>query len=454
MAITASGIGSGIDINGLVEQLVAAERSGPEQLLNNREFELESELSAIGQVKSSMSTFLESLESLSSPAAFLVYSGNSSDSDVATISANETARGGSFNLIVSSLASNYKTSSDGFADSDTTEVGTGDITIANGNGDSFTLSFAGSGDNTLSAIRDAINNSEDNFGVTATILNVDDGLGGTESKLILSADDSGTSNALTISADAGIAALDSSNMTDIGVVTNASVTIDGQTITSASNTLSNVISGITIELEAEGSSTLTVSSDLDGVVENVQSFIESFNAMQGVFNATSSYNDGNPGPLFSDATVRGIQSSISDTIASTIGSAAGSYNNLASIGITTTENGSLKLDTEYLKNVLADDFNAVSNVFTADDGIAAQFSVPLEEYTKFSGLLDNKRDSLNDRMSLIDTSRDNLDYRLFKLEQRLSAQFIAMDLLVQNLNSTGSFLTQQLDNLPGFTRDS
>lgn len=453
--LTASGIGSGIDVLSLVSQLVAAERQRPEQLLNDRASTLNSQISAIGQLKSSMSAFQDSLQKISSPNTFLVYNSSSSDTDVATVNASASAQQGSFDLVVTQLATAYKAISAGFADANTTEVGTGNITISNAKGDNFTLNFAGGGDNTLNEIRDAINESNDNFGVTATILNVDDGVGGITSKLVLSADDTGTDNALTVAADAGINALDTSNLTQIGTVLNAELTIDQQAITSSSNTISGAISGIDLELINAGSSTINTTKNVDAVVENVQEFVDAYNTLKNTLTELASYKDGNPGALFGDATVRSFTSQLDNILYSTVGSVTGNYNSLTSVGISSNAyTAELSLNSDTLKNALAADFDGISKLFTATDGIAANLDDTLTSYTQFAGLLDTKKESLNTRLSMVDESRDRLDYRLGKLEARLTAQFIAMDGLVQTLNSTGNFLTQQLANLPGVANNT
>lgn len=457
--IAASGIGSGIDILDLVQQLVDAQRLGPEQLLDRREASLDGQISALGLVKSSLSVFQDNLANLSTASSFVAYSAQSSDETVATVTADSTAVDSSFVLRLDSnlgeqLATANKVRSAGFADATTTEVGTGDVTISNGNGDSFTLNFAGDGDNTLTEIRSAINNAEDNFGVSANIVTVADGLGGTESRLVLTANDTGEDFALNVSADAGISSLDSANLVELTAGQNAIFSIDGQTVNSASNTVSNAISGVTFDLLAEGTTTISIASDLDAIESNVNDFVDAFNSFQGILSSTASYNDGNPGALFGDATIRSLTSSLRSTIADSVGSATGTYTSLSSIGITTTDSGGLQLDTDLLRQALTEDFDSVSNLFTAADGIGTSLETTVSSYTQFAGLLDTKTDSLNSRMSLIDDARERLDYRLGKLDDRLRAQFIAMDALVQSLNSTGSFLTQQLSNLPGVANNN
>lgn len=450
--ISASGVGSGIDILSLVDDLVRAQRLRPEQLLNQREGALDDQISALGKLKSSLSTFQDSLTTLATLDSFIKYTGTSSDTAVATASADSSAVAGSYAIELNTglghqLATANKLISTGFADADTTAVGNGNILIANGNGESFTVSIT-SGTDTLNDIRDAINNDSNNFGVSATVINVSDGMGGTESKLVLTANDTGLDNSLTLTADAGISALDSANLTEITPGQNAIFTVDGQEVISASNSVTDVISGVTINLKGEGTATIDLTVDQDGIVDSVQAFIDAFNTLQDVFNETTDYSGGNPAPLFSDSTIKGLSSNIRDILLSSVTTTSGLFSSLAEIGITTDDEGKLTLDETDLKAALSADSQSVAEIFTASNGIAEQFDLKLEPYTQFAGLLDSKTESLNSRKDLIETARERLDYRLGKLEDRLRAQFIAMDALVQSLNSTGNFLTQQLANTP------
>ena len=456
MAVSASGVGSGIDINSLVSQLVAAERDGPESLLKDKELSLDSQLSAIGILKSQASSLQDSLATLTDPGKFIIYSTTSSDESVLTASSDDTAQPGSFGITVTQLATAYKSSTASFADATSTEVGTGNVTIANAKGDSFTLNFVGGGDNTLVEIQNAINSDADNFGVTASIINIDDGGGGTVSKLILTSDETGEDNALTLTADASLSALDSANLAPLETARNAIIQIDdaGNTFTSQSNTITGAINGVTIEAKTLGSSTIAIAQDQDAIIESIDEFITAYNALQAELNYLAGYNDGDPGPLFSDSTTRGIRSQIEGIIGDTVSSISNNYNNLAVLGITTNDNGELELNETELKAALNDNVDAVSNVFTATDGITTRINDVLEEYTKYAGLLDNKRDSINARLDDIDDAREQLEYRIGKLEARLMSQFIAMDSLVATLSSTGTFLTEQLSSLPGVTKPS
>ena len=450
MAITASGIGSGIDIHGLVAQLVDSERARPEQLLDDRASTLNSQISALGQLKSSISTFQKSLATLTDPAAFIIYSGSSSNESVATLSTDDSAQPGTFNINVTQIAKAHKSSSTLMANANAFEVGTGDLTIENANGDSFTLTFAGGGDNTLNAMRDAINDASDNFGVTATVINIDDGMGGSGSKLVITANETGTDNSLTFTSDPGL------GMSTVTPAANAIVEIDGSSnvYNSQSNTITGAIDGISIEAKTLGTTTISVATDQDAIIESVEEFIEAYNTMRGVFNIQASYNNGSPGALYSDSTVRSLNSQITSIISDTVPSATSAFNSLSSLGITTNENGELSLNSSNLKKALDNDFDAVSVVFTATDGITARLDNTVDEYVKFQGLFDNKNESYNTRLGLIDDARARLDYRIGKLEARLTAQFIAMDGLLATLNTTGSFLTQQLANLPGVVKSS
>jgi flagellar hook-associated protein 2 len=452
MAITASGIGSGIDINGLVADLISAERLRPEQLLNNRESDLNGQISSIGQLKSALSTFQDALKKLTSAADFKIRSASSNDTTVVDIRADQSATPGSYNIEVISLASADKLiSNSAFADSDTTAIGTGNLTIANSNGDSFTLNFAGGGDNTLAQIADRINADANNFGVNATVLNIDGG-----SKLVLTAEDTGLSNALTITTDSidGLANLTNANLTALTSAADGSIKVDNQTVTISENTVSGVIPGVELELKGSGTTTVSVKFDQEAVADNVQAFVDAYNAVQSKFEELAGYNGGKPGPLFGDTTIKGLESRLRGYIAGSVSGVPSGLNSLSLLGINSSpETGELSLNKDKLLDALNSNANAVATVFADSiEGITVKMDAIIEEYVKFGGLLSEKTDSLNNRLSLIDDARERLDYRLDKREARLTKQFIAMDALVASINTTGDYVTQQLSNLPGFTK--
>lgn len=200
MAISLSGIGSGLDIKGLVSQLVQAEGAAKNNALNRRESNYQTELSALGTLKSSLSSFKDAAAKLADADDLLKVNATSSDEAMFTASASSSASAGNYAVEVLNLAKAQKLSSAGFS-SASDSVGTGTMTIGSG-ANSFDVNID-TDNNSLAGIRDAINNAADNSSVTATIVNVDDGAGGTEARLVLTAKNSGTDNQISIDVTEG-----------------------------------------------------------------------------------------------------------------------------------------------------------------------------------------------------------------------------------------------------------
>jgi len=469
--VAATGVGSGVDIEGLVTGLIDAEAAPAKLQFDRREAELQSKISAVGTLKSAMSSFRDAIFNLNSSADFNKKSAVSADSSVFTASAGTAAVAGSYAIEVDAIATKHKLSSAGVADAAATAVGTGTLTIASG-AESFDI-IVGAGSNTLNDIRDAINNSADNSTVSASIITVDDPNplappGTTIDRLILTARNEGASNAIAVSvldndgdnADAaGLSSLASANLNELTTAVDASIKIDGATLTSSSNTITNAISGVSLNLQTAAPGTrinLDISEDKTSVKTNVEKFVEAFNTLQSTMANLSSYDKetGDTGALFGDAALRTIQSRVRRELSETVESVTGSYNTLSSLGITTQEDGSLKIDTDKLNSALESDFSSVSQLFTADDGVGKSYESLMSAYIGADGILTSREASINNRLDNLNDEKVKLDARLDQREAYYRSQFIAMDALVGSMRATGDYLTQQLANLPGVVRDT
>lgn len=456
-SVTATGVGSGLDIGGIVKQLVAAERAPQENRLASKEARVQSQLSAYGTLKSSLSSFQSSLSALSEADTFLKRSATVGDKDVFSATASTTAAAGDYSVEVEQLATRHKIASMAYADSETS-VGTGLLSITV-NGETLALDI-GEGADSLSAIRDAINASEDNPGVQASIVNDQDG-----AHLVLSAEHSGVENKITVSvttdgADTG----DLSQLSfDPNAMTNpmsekvaaldSIVHIDGFTQTSSDFTITDMIEGVTLDLkEARPGETvsLSIARDTASVTKSVENFISSYNKLNAVINDLTAYDaDTNTaGLLQGDATVRGIASRLRQALSNAVTGPSSDINTLVELGITTGDNGVLKLDSDTLKDVIENDFNAISQVFGGEDGYATRFDTLIDSLVQTGGILDTRTQGLESQIDRIGDQREALNRRIATIEARYTAQFNALDSLLGQLNSTGEFLTQQLENLP------
>lgn len=469
--ISVPGIGSGLDINTIVSELVAAEGNAKTTLLVSKRTEVSNDISAYGVLKSVLSSFQSSTSSLKDSATFNKRSVSSSDKDFFTATASGTIATGSYDIEVRDLAEAHKLMTPAFTDSSTT-VGTGTLSISVGT-DTFSVTIDSS-NNTVEGIRNAINDASNNTGVSATILNVDDGSGGTETKLVLSSDESGTENAITITVnDDDLGDTDGSGlsqfyydtsdattpeqMTQINAATDAEVYIDGQKVLSSSNTVVDAIQGVTIELLKEETgivNSLTVSLDKNSVSTSVNSFINSYNSMIGAINELSSYDaDTNTaGVLLGDASLLSLTGQIRREINATVSGISGSLTNLVEIGITTTATGTLELDSSTLDSVLTSNFDDMDDLFASTDGIATKLDAILTSYVEANGIIDSKISGLNDSVDRIDDDLTDLNESLIDLEERYLAQFSGLDVLLSQLQSTGSFLDQQFSILANIAK--
>ncbi|HWS03661.1 MAG TPA: flagellar filament capping protein FliD [Gammaproteobacteria bacterium] len=443
-SISVPGVGSGLDVNGIVASLMQVEAL-PLNQLNDQKKTFTTQLSGFGLLKSSVGLFQTAMKDLGSIDKFQIFTASSSATSVLTASATSAAAAGNYSIVVSQLAQAHKMSSGltGIADESTSTGLAGTLQIQVG-ADAFTVDIDGTND-TLAGIRDAINTASDNTGVTATILNVDDGIGGTESHLVLTSTDSGTANSLTVSDVSGNVASGLAMATVIGQgPLDAELTVDGYDVTSSSNSVTGVIQGVTLNLVAAGSSTLTLAYDKTSVKDNIQAFVNSYNALR------ASISGQKEGALKGDGTVLSMQSLLRDTLNTAPTGLTTSFSTLAEIGIKTERNGNLSLNTTELDAALASDYAGVAALMGNDDqGYAFRMEAVASDMLGIDGLITSRTKGIDARIENMSDRIERMEYRLNLIEERYLAQFSKLDSLLTSLQSTSNYLTQQLANLPG-----
>jgi flagellar hook-associated protein 2 len=385
--LASPGIGSGLDVNGIVSQLMEIERQ-PLLALNGKEARHQAQLSAFGNLKSALSSFQDSISTLADPAKFNAVTANFSDDAVATVSASAAAVTGNFSVEVQALAQAQKLKSENFVSTGTT-IGSGALTIQFGSYDGgiFTLnpekaaqSIAISPNQaSLVGIRDAINDAD--IGVSANIIN--DGNG---NRLVIASQDTGLSNALKISVtdddlnntdNTGLSqlAFDAStggfsNLTETVAAKNAELVIDGIAISKASNTIEDAIEGVTLDLlkaDIGNNKTLSIERDNASVQKAIESFVSTFNDLGTTITNLSRFDAANnrASILTGDATLRSIQSQLRGAFNTALSTSGGGLTTLSEIGITFQADGTLGLDMDKLNSVLNDSTKDISTLFAA-----------------------------------------------------------------------------------------
>lgn len=484
MSIQSLGVGSGLDLESLVGQLLEAERKPKTDALNSREENVEAEISGIGKLKSKLEDFQETLDSLRSNANLKgrepSINNPSEGIEPFTAEASNSALEGDYNIAVSQLASGSRIETadaiDGGFDSSTDSVlsaGTASLTFKiNATSDSFSINL-NAGDS-LEDLRNAINASNDNFGVTASIIDTGTAVGG--AKLVFTSDTPGEGNDLVIVNDNDVAELDlvsttnsteaSTYLTPVTFAQNAKATIDGIDVESKTNKFENVIENVSFdasersELESDGitfkTSKLSIGFDKEAVEETIREFVKNFNALQAEIKLLTKYGESDledDGSLAGDSLVRGIQTGINNILFSSVDSSALGglfqvgieYNDQGELEISSTDNIGLGSGDERLKEALNDNFDDIAALFTDEkQGIAVRLYDYVEEYTSFSGLLKSRENTAKDQREQIFDERLNLELRMAKTEQILRAKYLNLDQTVARLNSTGSALLATL----------
>ena len=392
MAITSTGLGSGLDINGIVSQLMAVEKQ-PLQQLDTKEAAYQAKLASYGQVKSALSAFQAAVSGLESASTFQSLAATSADTSVYTASASSIAVPGTYSVEVVQLAQSQKLASGTFA-SVNDVVGSGTMTFEFGTDDGaggFSVNGAkpaqsvtiDSSNDTLSGIRDAINAA--NIGVSATIIN-----DGTGYKLSLTSSDTGAANSLRISVNndsdsndldsAGLSQLaydpagstgNGKNLTQTVAAKDAILNVDGiNGITKSSNTVSDVIQGVTLKLASQSApgvaTLLTVANNTDSVQTSVQNFVKAYNDLNTTLSGLTAYDakTKQAGVLQGDSSILSLQRQLRALVTSNIDGLNGSYKLLSDIGVSFQLDGSLALDSAKLQTAINTNFKDIAGIFS------------------------------------------------------------------------------------------
>jgi flagellar hook-associated protein 2 len=452
--IQASGVGSGLDINSLVSQLVSAESASRSAPILRRETAATTKISALGTLKGALSAFKGALTPLRNLDVFSMRKATSSDTTRFTATASSKAAAGSYDVEVISLASAHRLASAPHLTGASTAIGYGSLEITVGD-DSFDVEIAQDA-NTLEDIRDAINNASDNTGVQATLLTGTEG-----TRLILTSRKTGEDHAIKVAAgggDGGLAALSYDpdgvmNLEEKELAQDASLKISGFPVESSTNVVDDAIEGVTINLlkaEAGQEFTLDVSFDSASVTTRIQTFVTEYNNMQAQLTRLGNYDAATKtaGPLLGDSLLRSVQQDMRNGLTNPVAGLSGDYTALASVGITTTASGTLELDTAKLSKALGDDPDAVAHLFGADDGVAARLFAQVDARLQSGSDLDSRNTTLKRQMDDIGRQKEALALRMEQVEARYRKQFTALDSLLSQLQSTSSYLAQQLASMP------
>jgi flagellar hook-associated protein 2 len=444
-----------LDVPSLVSQLMTAERK-PIDKLNAKVSSYQTKISSFGTLSGLVSSFQAAAANLKSSVAS--YSATPSDASVFSATAASTAAAGTYSIAVAHLARAQNLVASGQM-SATAAISSVASTVTFDVGGTATDIAIGA-NASLEEIRTAINAA--GLGVMATIVN--DG-SGTPYRLALSATKTGLANSITSitiksGGDASLNSLLAFNptenppaapippataLTEVVTALDASLTVNGIAITSASNTITEAIQGVTLTLKSPTSTpaTLTIARDTAAINTAATSFVDTYNALASQLKSRSAYGSaGSATPVLSgDTTVRQMQDQLRGIFNTPASGGTLSY--LSEVGISIQTDSTLKLDSSKFSTAIADNFSDVSNLFSSATGFATRLNTWATSVVQPGGLIDTRTTSLNTTIKGYTDQISKLETRMTALQKQYTTTFTNLNMMLSNMNATSAYLTSQ-----------
>ena len=456
MTISSAGIGSGLDVNSIVSQLMAIERQ-PLTALETKATAIQSTVSEYGKIKSAVSTLRDLASKLASSTTWGQTTSNSSSTAVSATTNNSAA--GSYTVEVQALAS-VQTIATGTAVPATTTPGAGTLRIELGSYNAGQTSFtpkagatavdiAVAATDTLADVRDKINAA--GAGVTALIMTDASG-----SRLLIRSNTSGAANAFRTSGIASLAfdpSVGVTTMTQSQKAADAAATVNGLAVTSPSNTLSNIVDGLTLNLSTltTGPVTVNVVTDAEALKKTITDFAAAYTALVKLIATDTKYDPTTKkgGILQGDSAATGLQRQLR-TLAGASSGASDLFGHLSDAGLELQGDGSMTVNATKLANALGN-LAEVKKLFAnsdlldpSKDGFGKRFRVITDAMLGVDGALTTRTDGLGQQLQRNQKDQDALQVRLDGIEKRMRAQYTALDATMALLNSKSNYITQQI----------
>jgi flagellar hook-associated protein 2 len=473
-SLSSLGVGSGLDAETIVAKLVAIEKQ-PADALTTKNNKLQTQVSTWGKIQSNFSALQDAASKLMDSSFWKVTTAKSSDDTAVSVTTGSNAAVGSYAVNVTQLAAAQSVASATFASS-TSAVGEGTLRIELGKYSTNTsvtppaVTFAaktaatavditiGPGDNTLEKIRDRINTA--NAGVSASIVTdasgarlVMRGQNGEENAFRVSVTETSTVPGLSALAYSAATA-DASAMTRTQSAQNALASINGLNVSSASNTLSNIVDGVTLKLNKTTTTpaTVTVDTDTAGISKGVSNFVTAYNSAVSTIRVQTLYDEASKtsGPLQGNATAVGLLSQMRSLISSNT-SASSTFTRLPDVGIDINKDGTLTTNSTKFNDAMGNlgelqkFFAGSSDTDSSLNGIGTRVkNLTKQILDTSSGAIANSTNGLNSTITRNKNKIEDINNHASKVETRLRAQYTALDTSMAKLSGLSTYVTAQL----------
>ncbi|MEB6589947.1 MULTISPECIES: flagellar filament capping protein FliD [Pseudomonas] len=453
---SSTGLGSGLDIGSIVKVLVQSDTAAKQAQITRQTSNNSAMISGIGSLRSALTAFQTAMTKLNDKAApsFNAYAATSANDKVVKVTSGNTAVAGNYDIQVAKLATGSKVASQAFDEGASKAIAAGTLTIEQGDpadgGTAYTIEVGAGA--TLQSVRDQINKEMSANGISANIITGEDG-----ARLVLTSSKTGAGNDLSLKGDVDQTELDivgTQKMvgTGAGYITDkaqdAELTIDGLKITSATNTIKDAISGLSLELvgESTAATKVTVAANNDGLKTSIQSFVDAYNTLQKTItslSSTSRDSDDNLvlGPLTNDPTTRSLLGDIRKVL-SEVG-AGDQLTTLSQLGINTQKDGTLEFNSTKFTAAMNDKKLGaeVQELFTGTNGIFERMNKAIDPYNKTDGSLATRKSSLDKAAKNLTDQQAALDRRTESLTESLTKKYVALDTALGKMKAQADQIT-------------
>jgi flagellar hook-associated protein 2 len=433
------GIVSGFDTTALIEGLATA-YSVPLQFMEGDLEDEKATLEKVSGLSNRLEDLSEAIGKLQGDDGLVAYTASSSNESAFTASASAGAAPGSYTIDVQSLASNETEVSQGFADKDAFDLGSGTFSVTYG-GVTTDVTLTAGVDNSLQGLADALNKVD---GISAYVIDTRDGA--SPYKLVIQGDDTGADNTITLDASGLTGGTLTPTFTEQVSAADAHVVVNNVDVYSASNKMTT-IPGVTLDLKSsgEGPTKLDVGLDQEAMKANVQAFVDAYNDIQSYYDANTSYDadEGIAGALVGDSTARRVMETLGRQLSSSVDTGDGNpFTALSQIGISTNRDGTLSLDEDKLAAVLESDLENVRSMFSAETGAIGTLKTTIDDVfvDPDNGTLSSRKDSLNESIEELEVRIERQQVRLEDYTAFLREKFTAMEVAMSQFEGTAAYL--------------
>ncbi len=436
--VSFAGIGSGLDLEALISGFVSIEKI-PIGVINGRISEANQQLSGVGSLVSVLKTLESSAEGLDEVNEVRAVTASSSDESFISVSASEAALLGSYDLRVDRLANAQATASQTYATNTSGIVGTGSIGITVGTDTQVDIVLTGSED--LDGVAALINDSTAR--VSASVI-----FDGSSYRLLIQGDDVGANNAITFQENSITMGLNLPGST-ITAAQDSQMQLNGITVTRSSNTISDLLQGVTLTLNremavADGDVKMRVDNDTDALRTKIEGMTGAINNVLGFLNLelSSGAEEGAATSLAGDTTLQGLQRRMMSMLSQGY-THNGSLISMGSVGIVLGDDGGLSVDADRFNTALQADPDALQSLF-AGDGVTSFSGLVKSLVTEYTlsgtGTLVTKEKGIKQRIDDFEDQIQRIEKRADRMEVRLRRTFTALDVRMIQLNSQASFV--------------